>query len=86
MHGATKQTSTPRVLVVEGLPASPCTKRWAARNPNEKQVPNEANQAGVGACGHGKPCGRVMVVKGKGERGKMVMQKSAQFSECKLKY
>lgn len=57
MHGATKQTSTPRVLVMEGPLASPCTKRWAARNPNEKQVPNEANQAGWGAVAMGNLVG-----------------------------
>lgn len=57
MHGATEQTGTPRVLVVEDPPTFACTRRWAASNPNEKQVPNAPNQAGGGAVAMGNLVG-----------------------------
>lgn len=83
MHGAAEQMCVLGVVVVEGPPRSPCTGRWAARNPNEKWLPKEANQAGGGLQPWGGPCGRVVVCPAggwqsvrlsKGGRGKMVVQ------------
>ena len=40
-----------------GSPGSPHAGRWTARNPNEKRLPNEINQAGGGAAAVGDPVG-----------------------------
>lgn len=40
-----------------GSPRFPCAGRWAARIPNEKQLPHEENQAGRGAVAVGDPLG-----------------------------
>jgi len=46
----------------------PCSGRWAARDPNEKWLPNKANRAGKGTAG-GWWCAQLEGGKGEAERG-----------------
>lgn len=71
-------------------PGYPRAGRCAARNPNEKWLPNEINQAGGVGCDCGEPCGRAVVCPAggwqrvrlsKGGRGKMVMPKSVRSAQ-----